>query len=52
MKKEKLFTKLSRRSFVCDAYILQQQCKADWQFVSTLATKNTKTESGKVATES
>lgn len=41
----------ARRGYVM-ATFTNNEAKADWQFVSTLATKNTKTESGNVATES
>lgn len=41
----------ARRGYVM-ATFSNNSAKADWQFVSTLATKNTKTDSGKVAIES
>jgi len=40
----------ARRGYVM-ATFSNNNAKADWQFVTTLATKNTKTDSGKVATE-
>jgi alkaline phosphatase D len=40
----------ARRGYVM-ATFSNNNAKADWQFVTTLATKNTKTDSGKVASE-
>jgi alkaline phosphatase D len=40
----------ARRGYVM-ATFTNGEAKADWQFISTLATKNTKTESGKIGME-
>jgi alkaline phosphatase D len=46
-----IYVDAARRGYVM-ATFSSSSAKADWQFVSTLATKNTTTESGKIGTES